>query len=83
MSIWGLKRDGIEEGTAHSDRDLFDAIMLIAKNDGDSYRKKDPKGAIRKAITEYVSLEMGALRSDLKGMQSRLEKELGAYWKRN
>ena len=61
---------------------LYDALMLIAENDGDSYRKQDAKGAVEKAFQGYQRTKQDDLRDDFKAIKKKLSNTLGQEWKK-
>jgi hypothetical protein len=63
-------------------RDMYDELWLIASNDGESYRKRDAKGAIEKAWAEYQKNERTRMREDFKEILPKLKKDLERYWKK-
>jgi hypothetical protein len=64
------------------DRELFDELLLIASNDGDSYRKRDVLGAVKKASDYYLTMAMKELLADLKDERPRVVAELKKRWKK-
>jgi hypothetical protein len=87
MSIWEIESK-IQETSGQtgrdrlhgSDRDLYDAIMLIAKNDGISYQRKDAKGAVKKAVREHMVWFMENLREEIRGIEGAMVKDLTKEW---
>jgi len=73
------------EGTSKTamdseEEELYDAIWMIASNDGDSYRKKDAKGAVKKAWAEWQKLERQRNNENWRGIQRKLEADLAKRW---
>ena len=71
----------VTEEQIKESKDLFNALFLIASNDGDSYRKKDAAGAAKKAADYYLTLMMRDLRSDIKAEKPKVVAELKKRWK--
>ena len=53
---------------------------MIASNDGDSYRKSDAKGAVKKAFSEYRRSQARDLQDDFKALHREMTTQLGGYW---
>jgi hypothetical protein len=87
MSIWKIGNK-IQEASGQtgrdrlhgSDRDLYDAIMLIAENDRASYQRKDAKGAVKKATREHMKWFMTNLREEIRGVEGAIVKDLTKEW---
>lgn len=62
-------------------KELYDAITMIAENDGDNYRAKDAEKAINQAIRFYVRAKMQELTNDLNDMRPALVADLAKNWK--
>ena len=81
MSLPGYRAAGTSKTAMDSDEEaLYDALWMIASNDGDSYRKRDAKGAIQKAWMEWQKLESQRNRENWQGVQRVLEKDLAKRW---
>jgi hypothetical protein len=61
---------------------LYDALHLIAKNDGQSYKRKDAKGAVAKAWKEWKKSTMERHEEDFDRVEKALVKEIGAWMRR-
>jgi|GEM_PF-5268244 len=59
---------------------LYDELWLIASNDGDSYKKRDAKGAVEKAFREHQRDAAMQLRDDYSVVKERLIKDLAKRW---
>lgn len=68
-------------GLDSSEQALFDTLMLVAENDGDSYRKRDAAGAIKKAFADHLRIEAEAMREDYRSIEKKLIKELAKRWR--
>jgi hypothetical protein len=76
---------GEQQKTASMDpqqEELFDALMLIAENDGDAYRKRDAAMAVASAWAEWKKEHDQNLREDFRAIQKNLVKALQAQWAR-
>ena len=63
-------------------RDLYEAIMLIAENDGDAYKHgKDAAGAVERALRDYQRIQAEGLRADLREIKTALVRDLYNAWK--
>jgi hypothetical protein len=60
---------------------LYNALKLIAENDGQSYKKKDAKGAVARAWKEWKASTMERHGEDFDRVQKQLTKDLAARWK--
>lgn len=67
-------------GLDSDEGELFDALWLIASNDGDSYRRKDAAGAVGKAWREYQQSHAERQREAFRTVQKLLVKELTKRW---
>jgi hypothetical protein len=67
-------------GLDPSAEDLFDALLVIAENDGDAYRAKDAKMAVRNAWRDWKKETDENLAEDFKSVQAKLEKALKDRW---
>jgi CRISPR/Cas system type I-B associated protein Csh2 (Cas7 group RAMP superfamily) len=59
---------------------LYDVLWNYASNDGDSYRKKDAAGAIKKAWAEWQKDRSRDERETYQAIEKKLVKDLGARW---
>jgi len=69
-------------GLDPSQEDLFDALLLIAENDGDAYRKRDAAAAVATAWKDWKKETDENLAEDFRAIKSKLEKALKDRWKR-
>tara|TARA_R110000824_G_scaffold262071_1_gene450851 strand:+ start:358 stop:540 length:183 start_codon:yes stop_codon:yes gene_type:complete len=53
---------------------------MIAVNDGDSYRAKDPEGAVEKAFAEYKAAQIERMQENFNEVQADLVCELSNRW---
>jgi hypothetical protein len=67
-------------GLDPSQEDLFDALLVVAENDGDAYRKRDAVLAVSNAWKEWKKETDQNLREDFRAIQKKLEKALQAQW---
>lgn len=67
---------------AIDDQEIERGILLIARNDGESYRKRDARVAVDKACKEYVSSFTDRLKDDVSEMKKDLIKKLEKIWGR-
>ena len=74
--------DELDEEVHGRERELYDAIMMIAENDGDSYRKRDAKGAAEKACKEYIKSETESLKDDIDSVKSEITRDLAKKWRK-
>ena len=70
-------------GLDPSQEELYDALMLIAENDGDAYRKRDANMAVASAWAEWKKEHDQNLREDFRVVQKKLVKALQDQWKRH
>lgn len=77
-----ILRDGevLSEGFM-DESEIKKGVLLIARDDGDSYRKKDVAGAIDKASKEYVDSVSQRLKDDISEMKKELVSKLKKIWK--
>lgn len=69
-------------GALDSDQEiLYDALMLIAENDGAAYRAKDPRKAVERAFVDYRESQIDNLDYDFKTVQKVLVKDLAKAWR--
>lgn len=75
---------GLAEGAgiAPAQEELFDALLLIAENDGDAYRKRDAAGAVSTAWAEWRAEHIANLSEDFRTVKPAVEKALKARWAR-
>jgi len=83
MSLWNMKKIITEMRGGSSEDDFYKEIMLVAENDGDSYRKKDAKGAIEKAIKQIRRYLMEDFDEEAKKVKASLVKDLSKEWSRH
>ena len=62
------------------DKDLVDAIWLIATNDGDAHRKRDPRLAVFAAFDAYQRIQRENECEDFNLCKSELIKALAKRW---
>lgn len=60
--------------------DLFNRLIVIAENDGDAYKKKDPRLAASNARKQYKKDAMRNLEHDLKVVIPVVEKYIKKRW---
>ena len=60
---------------------LYDALKLIAENDGQAYQRKDAKGAVARAGKEWRASTMERHEEDFDRVQKQLVKDLAARWR--
>lgn len=72
----------VDIGLDPSQEDLFDALLAVAENDSDAYRKRDAAKAVATAWREWKAETDRNLREDFRAIQRKLEKALEAQWKR-
>lgn len=81
MSLPGYRAAGSTKTAMDSEEEaLYDALWMRASNDGDSYRKKDAKGAVKKAWMEWQKDESQRNRENWRGIQRKLEADLAKRW---
>lgn len=61
---------------------LFEALLLIAENDGDAYRARDAKTAVMKAWRAWKEETDTNLREDYRTIFPKVVKALEARWAR-
>jgi len=77
------KRAGYGHRPTNLDPDqerLWDALHLIAENDGNAYRKGDAAGAVLTAWREYSSSKAADMRADFRAIKKALIADLAADW---
>jgi len=62
------------------EEELYDAVWMIASNDGASYKKKDAKGAVSKAWREWQKLEGQRNRENWRSVEKQMVKDLTERW---
>lgn len=70
------------QGLDPSQEDLFDALLLIAENDGDAYRSRDARKAVQNAWREWKAETDENLREDFRVVGPKIEKALRDRWAR-
>lgn len=64
------------------EEEVFDVIMLMAKNDGEAYRNnKNATQAVDTAITQFRKDVGTEAREETKALRARAISDLNAYWK--
>jgi len=76
----GMGPHSVVPGLDPDQERIFDAVVLIASNDGASYRKNDVGGAVKKAITEYKKDAARDLQFDLKAIMLPATREIARRW---
>lgn len=74
------KQAGLVTAMDSDQEAIYDAVWMIASNDGDSYRKKDARGAVKKAWMEWQKTESRQNREDFRAVEKKLVKDLGDRW---
>jgi len=80
----GESSEDLHERTSGLDPDqerMLDEIVVTARNEGDFYRKNDPKGAIDFVIKGYLKSKMQTMRHDAQVIRKRAIAELKRNWK--
>lgn len=63
-------------------RDLYDKVMMVAKNDGRAYAARKPSDAIDNAFKEHKKWALRNLDDDFKSIRREMVKDLQIYWRR-
>lgn len=63
-------------------RDLYDKVMMVAKNDGRAYAARKPSDAIDNAFKEHKKWALRNLDDDFKSIRRGMVKDLQIYWRR-
>ena len=59
---------------------LYDALMMLAENDGKAYAKMDARQAVANAYESYRRSQGENLRADFRAVKGLLEKDLAKQW---
>lgn len=59
---------------------LYEALKLVAENDGDAYRERDPKAAVHRAYLAHRAAVLEELRYGFGCVASELERDLADRW---
>lgn len=83
--VWSLDEAGmgahsVVPGLDPDQERIFDTIVLMATNDGASYKKKDAKGAVKKAAMQHKRDAASDLAFDLKKIEPFATKEVARRW---
>ena len=83
--VWSLEEAGmgahsVVPGLEPDQERIFDTIVLMATNDGASYKKKDAKGAVKKAAMQHKRDAASDLAFDLKKIEPFATKEVARRW---
>lgn len=62
-----------------TERDMYDEIYLMARNNGDFY-PNDPDGSIMYAFQEYMRQKSREMKETFKDIQQQLSEELREDW---
>jgi hypothetical protein len=79
----GEQKTAADMGLDPSQEELFDALLLIAENDGSAYKKRDADMAVAAAWAEWKKEHDQTLREDFRSIQRKLIKALQDQWKRH
>jgi hypothetical protein len=62
-----------------AERDMYDEIYLMARNNGDFY-PNDPDGSILYSFDEYMALKQREMKEMFNDIQQQLAEELRGDW---
>lgn len=60
--------------------EIVKGILLIAQNDGESYKKRDVDGAVKRATKQWLDMVSGDIADDARSVQGRVVSELKKKW---
>lgn len=82
QDLSGGRRAARDKQAFDSDQErLYDALKLIAENDGQAYRKRDAKGAVARAWKEWKASKLDDWAHDFSRVERQLVKDLAARWR--
>ena len=64
------------------EKELYDALKLVAENDGRAYKDRKPTDAIDRAFKDHKKTTMADLEGDFKAVRKQLVKDLQIKWRR-
>jgi len=76
----GMGAQSVVPGLDPDQERIFDTIVLMATNDGASYKKRDAKGAVKRAATQHKRDAASDLAFDLKKVEPYATKEVARRW---
>ena len=77
-SYWASTKTAMDS----DQRDLYDKVMMVAKNDGRAYAARKPSDAIDNAFKEHKKWALRRIDDDFKSIRREMVKDLQIYWRR-
>ena len=69
-----------QRGVSIDEKDLLDDIVLVAENEGDFFRDKDPRGAVKFASKNLQREKEADLRSNLRDIENDATEQVRISW---